>query len=107
MLYLLLYLPILYLRYSPTLSTLPGPRKQCKIDSLFGDEAHLVPAVLVGVEQLEEFGALEDVHDVDLPLDVAAFIPRGALHELGREGIARVPMHALQHLSELPSGRIK
>ena len=84
----------------------PGLEDNGEIDSLFCDEAHLVPAVLVGVEELEEFGALEGVHDVDLPLDVAAVLPRGALHELGREGVARGEVHALVHLPELPSGRI-
>ena len=77
------------------------------LNSQFGDEAHLVAAVLVGVEELEELGTLEGVHDLDLPLDVAPVLPRGALHELGREGVARGEVHAFQHLSELSSGRQK
>ena len=40
---------------------------------LFSDEAHLVPAVVVGVVELQQLGTLQAVHDLNLTFHVPPY----------------------------------
>jgi hypothetical protein len=68
---------------------------------LFGNKTHLVPPVLVGVEELQQLWAPEQVHDLYLPLHVAPVFAGGALDKLGRERLARLELNAFHHHAKL------
>jgi len=51
----------------PSISVKVGKKR---MNSLFGNEAHLIPPVVVGVVQLEQQPALQAVHDLHLTLHV-------------------------------------